>query len=846
MSWETNQFYPIPKAGEKAKKLSEALIKSYSLTRIAYEVLGDDLLKNLEFSFVGANEDIIVQGERGLDLFLICVSPVHVVVGDKVVVTMDAPVLLGDKALIWPDSKRAATIRVPEDSEALVLKIPMGLFLREFTYAEINDASFSREKDIYSGLFQEIQKRLFSYIPLQKTQFEAINTSIININTKLISSHLDQEDDQEWPPEIWESTSSFVSSKFGFKGSGTLTAKTFKTSLHKHFEEKYPRSAYDCPDHEYPTKKQILWERWLNQTAHQIVKHLPPESLSFTIKKLQLFNPENYREKIENLIKVLGEHFINKTKTGKIKPSFFFTAGEHSNDFELQKFIKIFGKNYFLKYPERVLAKMAQTSAKIAAECENEFNAALAKMKDFKENTESLQVQETETKSGLSPKAITSNITQITRGFNNFNKNIAGGAGKTIPGEAHYISNVCPTLADLIKYASTKSIKDGIENSFFELADEFGMLQEPLTKDLLSSSLRIVNVLPGYKIPSDQLEMHYWFPISPRITFKRKDVYIEELQAGAILGGEGWNAGEEGDDDYGELHLALPEREKEGLVDQSHLLFVFPHRDLSKLDQEEESFTQNSYPWLVWIIQRHLLEIKNIGQKRSGLLDKCMYLEETMRLEEIAYDFEDGKVKLDAGKLLKISEFLKSLIQWTLPPSISNSGELAKAVNKYILEKYHNENPDASEAETKNDCYTQFRFLLSEMVRMVDTAEVEAEEEFAPMLPLVQHELLTVFKKEDFEEPEKLITFDGEAIKLKVDELFALKTKVDEKIGLFRTIMDILEPRLLQTRRERRRLEERYTIAASGQSGEEAEATQKKFIQDQIKKLEAILKEGKA
>ena len=331
MSWEINKFYPIPKAGDQAKKLSEALLKSYSLTRIAYQVLGNDLLKNLEFSFVGGGEDIIVQGERGLDLFLICVSPVDVVVGDKVVVTMDAPVLLGDKALIWPDSTRATTIRVPEDSEALVLKIPMGLFLREFTYAEIPDTSFAREKDIYSGLFQEIQKRLFSYIPLQKTQYESINTSILNINTKLVASHLDQGDDEQWPAEIWKNVNAFVSSKFGFKAKEELTVASFKPVFYKHFEEKY---------HEYPGKKQIIWERWLNQTALQIVKHLPPEKLSFTIKKLQLFNPENYREKIEKLIKVLGEHFINKNKSGKIKPSFFFTAGEHSNDFELQKFIK--------------------------------------------------------------------------------------------------------------------------------------------------------------------------------------------------------------------------------------------------------------------------------------------------------------------------------------------------------------------------------------------------------------------------------------------------------------------------------------------------------------------------
>ena len=848
MSWILNRYYPIHKAGEEPKKLAESLLQAYSLTRVAYDVLGEEMLQKISFGFIGEGEQIIQQGEKGKDLFLICHSPVQVLVDEKVVVTMDAPVLLGDKALIWPDSTRAATIQVPQGLNALVLKVPMGLFLRDFTFAEIPDGSFKREQDIYSGLFQEIQKRLFEYIPLQQNQYEAVRSSIIGMNTKFISLSLERGDDQDWPKEVWETLPNFLSSKFGFKTDKEINIGNFKSLLQPYFEGKYPRSAFQCSDAEFLAKRHQLWEFWMTQAAALIIKYIPDDKLSFTIKGLQLFSPQNYRGMIEGLLSKVEAYFPpGSPATTKGNFTGFFSGGEHSNDFALAKFQKHLAQDFLVKYPHRITGMMAQAAARVAAECENEFNKALAKMKDFDESTRSLVHGEEKKEKSLSPKVFEAHLEQISRGFNNFNKSIAGAVENVPGGEHHYVQKTCPLISELVYHASTKQVKEAIENSFFEVINYLNLPADPLSKEELQGRLRLVKVMPGYIIPSDQLAEHFWIPLSPGMQLKRADVMIQSLSPGEFIGGQGWSE-EEGCPPEDLLYIQTPERDKEGLVDQGLLLLVIPDAKLKEFDKAGGEHEETSLHWMEWTKGKLLQEMDLLAKQRNDLLDRCMGMEESHKLDGWIQDFESGVEPLEKGDEEKVLEFLKGSVSYEPTAEGMPAQKLANELYENLIAQYLMEHPNVSDEESRNSCYTQFRFLLSEITRILHFNDDEKEEElnddteYSAIWPLVQLEIINILSEKGIDKPANHVRLEGEGMILEMEPLLAQFDKFKEKIQIYRASVGIVEEQLLLARRQRRRLEERYSIVASGETGESAEQLQKKFIQDQVVKLLKILR----
>ena len=836
----------MQQAGPEATKLALALVQSYALTRIAHEVLGESLLQHLQFAFISGGKDFIVQGEKGKDLFLLCHSPVQVLVNGKVVVTMEAPALLGDKALIWPDSTRAATLRVPKGMRALVIKIPMGLFLRDFTFAEIPDASFKREKELYTGIFSEIQRRLFNYIPLQRTQFEALTTTTLNLNAKLIAVNLDKSEDLGWPAEAWNSLPPFLAAKFGYKlpKGVSLTAGTFKDLLYPHFEQKFPRASFKCSDAEYPNRKLTLWNRWLQQVAGQILRFVPQEQLSFSMKGVKLCSPENYRGAIEHLIQTLEGYFPPvKAEITEAKAAQFFTGGEHANDFAIRKYQENLTKNRILKYPNRIQAKLAQTSAKLAAEAENQFNQALAKMKDFSDSIQALSVHGEGGKTGnLDEKSLAAQVDLLTRGFASFNKNIGGGSSKTVVGEAQFDSGVCPTLPDLAKYALTNSIREGMENAFYELAEHLELIKDPLSKDDLQQQLRLVNVLPGYVIPARELALHYWMPVSKGVMLRREKVLVDEVQPGSLLGGKGWAEGEEA-----ATHcLATPERKKEGLVDQSHLFFVLPNLEMNKADLTSDNFATKTLPLWEWIKNRMVKELVNLNKVNAELNDRCMKLDEGLKMQESVAKFEEDKSPLAEAMEHKLLDFLQGAAGMKLIAGGLSPALIAKETQNKLVAQAGKDNPNAKEEEIRNLVYTQFRFLVREMAGIWNPPleEEENQTESGPTLKMLEEELIAVLEDHAISLPEGAILVTGDDLQLNLPALLDQVRSPEEKRQIFRRVMQVMELRLFKLRLEKKHLTDRYAVVASGNLGNEDEALQKKFLQEQVHKLLKLLQSG--
>lgn len=150
--WVTSEYFLLKDTNRECIQIAINLLNSYSLTRGCLDTLGQSLRDQLEFGFFKKNDQIIVQGESGRDVFLLCSGTIDVLVNEQVVVEMKSPALVGDKGIVSANSQRAATIRIAGNEQALVIKIPMETFIRDFKDTTVPDESFPRRK-IFSRTF---------------------------------------------------------------------------------------------------------------------------------------------------------------------------------------------------------------------------------------------------------------------------------------------------------------------------------------------------------------------------------------------------------------------------------------------------------------------------------------------------------------------------------------------------------------------------------------------------------------------------------------------------------------------------------------------------------------------
>ena len=356
MQWSPNQYYPLKEAQSEAMSVAAVLLHSYPLTGACLDILGKELLFTLEFAFFSEGNDIIIQGESGKDLFLLCHGTVDVLVNDQVVVQMDAPTLLGDKAIVEPESKRAATIRAAKGDDTLFLKIPMGLFIRNFGDSSIPDGQFNQEVGIFCNVFLSIQERLFGYIYLQKNIWEEANATLTLLNSQVVAKSLDNKKNMGWDDEFWQACRNAVAKilKFAWPNHIPLNINTFREVLYQILEQKFPRKAFKGSNADYLARKHLLWRNWLLQISDVVIKSLPAEKLPFHIGDVELFNPRNYHMRMSKLLRSVEKKFpVRQTHPTSIldtdpKPvqvpavSSFFGKGDRANEFELQRYLDSF------------------------------------------------------------------------------------------------------------------------------------------------------------------------------------------------------------------------------------------------------------------------------------------------------------------------------------------------------------------------------------------------------------------------------------------------------------------------------------------------------------------------
>lgn len=733
MGWVTDQ-YQLLNSNQAALRISREMLQVYPLTRACLEILGVNLLNKLEAGFFLEGKEIIRQGEEGKDLFLICTGKIDVVVNDQVVVQMEPPTLLGDKALVEPKSIRSATIRIAKEQKALVMKIPMGIFIRNFNDTSIPDKNFSQEVEIFANLFHGIQKRLFEYIYLQKNLWEEVSTTLNLINTQAIAKAIDNKRELHWDETSWKIVLKFLETelKFSWPANIPLNQINFREVLFKLLDRKFPQENYKGTRADYLSKKHLLWRTWLTRLGDFVSKSIPAEKRPYNAD-MELFNPRNYILRMNKLLNQLNSRFPRKssknilgdTPKGKNLPSTenFFGKGERSHEFDLKKYLNFLDQTFELKHPNRMSAQVAQRIALIAAQCENQFNASVAKMQQFLEKTQNKVAAAPTRKQDLMQIAssqLLKYIFVVLKSFDNYNRQFNLTA-ESHTGEVRYIPGLIPNIDGLIKFCGLKSTRAELDNAYRQIIEAFNIREKLLPWNFVRHHFRLFEIYWKSKIPFSELKKHYWIPVSENICLMYGDDNLGPIKQGRLIGGNGWAQALQSEEDSNKFYLKMPDEPLEGHADRGFLILVIPQGEFpweSDKNPDFELFINDYVPMMQWVVNKQIQHIHYAKEQRDIAFQNWFEIEQIIRVDQQVKAFESIHGRLPPAQHNYALQFLKNTIGLELyPKKPIFSDILAKKIYNHILHQMNADYPELSAEERGNKVYTKWRFILSEIIQ---------------------------------------------------------------------------------------------------------------------------------
>ncbi|MGK5093605.1 cyclic nucleotide-binding domain-containing protein [Deltaproteobacteria bacterium TL4] len=860
MTWSDNQYYPLSEADKSAIQCTTALLQAYPLTRACLESLGTRLLNNLEFGFFTEGQRIIAQGEKGKDMFLLCQGKVDVIVNRQVVVQMEGPRLLGDKALVELDSKRAATIQVSKGEVTLWLKIPMGRFIRNFNDSAIPDYEFQQEVSIFSFLFQGIQQRLFDFIFLQKKMLGEVRTHQELANIEAISKVLNDKLDLRWKEDTWTAVEGFLANELGFKWpkSVPLNVNTFQGGLTQFVEYRFPRNIFKGTEAEYLSKKHLLFSTWMTRVSRYLFQQLPKTDLPIQISELELFNPRNYHLRISQLLGRTEKHFEQRLyiPPGETQPqpmpksSKFFGKGERSNEFNLERYFSSFEKHFKANNPKRMQAQIAQRVALIAAECENQFNASIAKMAKFLETVkEKYNSQETvavDTKN--IEKELQRQMQVLQKGFNAYDRKFLNqtsndkGGIRVMPGHI-------PNLNDLIKSVSIAAVRRDLELAFFNIL-KLTNLQDKLLLDSFSKEcLFICRAKEGDFINEYEFHKHYWIPISPAFTLMIEKEKTDLAHQGYLLSAPGWQPAKVNEQLEMRLQITPPvtsdEKKEETYI---ILILISSYFPWSKRESPYvEEFMKQYLPLMQWLVNKHIEMLKWVVQKRDKQFQNWHQLDQIVRLEKKISEFESSKKSLNLKEHKAVVAFLKNTLSLPMTQAVWDTDQFAKHLYNFIVRQMGLTYPEMPIEERSNQAYTKWRFVLSEIIKITERSqpqEEHSEESISPLWEILQNELKVVVDA----------YYDGDTgryMRLTQEEpvfgIGAMLTQHGEEnvktmIMLFKILNAVFQKYIFQAIKELHTYDQRLTALQDARPQRNSEELQLEIIQENINRLAQILR----
>lgn len=720
--WAPNQLYSFSETNKSCLQLGISLLDSYSLTRGCLKMLGKKLQDQLRFGFFDVGFDIILQGESGRDIFLLCSGQIDVLVDNQVVVNMPSPALVGDKGIVSLNSQRAATIRIAGDEPALVIKIPMESFIRDFKNKQIPDVSFSQEQGIFENVFEAVQQRLFEFIYLQKTLWEKVANVSQQLNEQIMAKQLDNQKNPGWSGDIWQIVQNHLKVKYNIAWPENIpiNEKTLYAFLRRILDRKYA----DTSKPNVAQQKTQEWRSILSNISGRVLKSLPDQSKPIPPLDLELFNPNIYRMRISGLLNQLENRYKkNRTaKDGEMKkqpPEAFFGKGERSNEFDLSSYLDYFEEYYQLKNSKRLMAQVAQKCALIAAEIENSFNASVVKMQNFIEEVRkrNLKLSETTTSSKIEPSMIQSWVATIARGIQHFQNTANTMQGQTL-GVIHFNPKTIPTFTGLLKSHKVKFTRDQINQTFEQFMSTLGFQSEYLTPSMLHNLFHICSVERGDTIPETELLSHIWFPLTDGVSLNYDDYQVASLKACMMIGREFLKhkrPEEEESEKSGPTHTVTTEKDT--------LFLILPTDKLPwmiKKQPESEELIETFLPFMQWFTDKCLDQLVYFQNSRDRMIDEWTEIRNSLIRSSKIELFEKRALKLPKEDLNRIITWLNRTLNISLDPNTEIvSSQLSKKIYNAYLHATKMENPELSVEQCGNQAYTKWRNLLYEIVDQI-------------------------------------------------------------------------------------------------------------------------------
>ncbi|MBT6615538.1 MAG: cyclic nucleotide-binding domain-containing protein [Deltaproteobacteria bacterium] len=717
--WIPNHNYSFKHTNDACVQLATSLLESYSLTGGCLRILGKKLQDQLAFGFFDVGSDIILQGESGRDVFMLCSGQIDVLVDNQVVVEMPSPTLVGDKGIVSLNSQRAATIRISGTGPALVIKIPMESFIRDFKNKKIPDVSFSQEQGIFESVFEAVQQRLFEFIYLQKSLWEKVTNMSRQLNEQILAKQLDNQKNPGWGDEVWQVVQNHLKVKYNISWPTNIpiNEKTLYAFLRRILDRKYP----DTSKPDAITKKTTEWRSILSNISSRVLKSLPDKAKPIPPLELELFNPNIYRMRITGLLNQLQNRYEKKKteqEEGLKKPAeAFFGKGDRSNEFNLSKYLGYFETYYQLKNSKRLMAQVAQKCALIAAECENSFNASVVKMQNFIEQvkTRNLSLDETTAESEIDPAIVQTWIATLARGIQHFQNTT-----NTIQGQALGVINfnpkTVPNFNALLKSHKVKFTRDQINQTYNSLVNSLEFQSEYLTTEILHRSFHLCAMDRGDIIPEDEILNNFWFPLSDKVSLNVSGFQLANLKSCMLIGKQFlMGASKEERKASDEKYTISSEKQT--------LFFVLPPDKIPWFAQkkpEPEVLIDEYLPLMQWFTDKCLEQFSFLVGCRDRVVNEWTEIRNSLIRSNKIELFEKKPLKLPKDDLQRIVSWLNRTLNISLNPSEEIlSSQLSKKIYNTFLRSTKTENPELSIEQCGNQAYTKWRNLLYDVVGQI-------------------------------------------------------------------------------------------------------------------------------
>ncbi len=850
--WEPDKYFSFKDTNKECIQIAADLLNSYALTRGCLETLGQVLKDQLKFGYFNKDFDIIVQGESGRDIYLLCSGTMDVLVGDQFVVQMKSPTLVGDKGIVSANSERAATIRISSEKPALVIKIPMENFIRDFKDANIEDKSFNQEKKIFENVFQTVQERLFEFIYLQKTLWEQATNTIQAINQQIYAKQLDNRiDPKNWDSDAWGIAQAYLKSKFGINWPPNIpiNAKSLHAYLRKYFDLKYK----DATQPNALIAKQLEWRNTLTEIAGRVLKGVPDDKKAFPPLDLELFNPSIYRMRLmglqNQLEKRYAERMVNTGTEKNMNQAMFFGKGERSNEFNLQFFLEYFNKMYKIKNSRRLQAQVGQKCALIAAECENNFNSSVVKMQKLLEEVKSRNISlgESKKKTEVDPATLKSWIAALIRGIHHYRDSSPSIDGQTL-GVIKFSENTFPNFTNLVKAHRVQFTREKMTQAFTSLIKSTQFQSELLSKQVIYSFFHLCGIERGDTIPENELRSSFWFPLTDNLMLNHGEETLFTIKTGSPIGGVQWNSDLEGKAPKGGKDITI------GTEDDS-IIMVFPMRRLpweSASKPSDDVFIEQYLPLMQWFIDKNIEFLLNLQAQRDKIVEEWTEIRNGITRSEKIAVFEQKALKLPKTDYDRIISWLNSTMGLKLDPKeIMVSNKLSKRIYNFFLHSATVDFPELTIEQRGNQAYTKWRNLLFELTDQIPALNKVVSqlpgEDPTPVLDILAKQLspfVAQYMKDTWEK-QNPITSGKPTLNLMPIVSPEKHESTEDSIRLFKEIQEIFTKSIfeliLEIKQHKNTLKALFEQRSQSDMGSSSNAESVDMRQESVKNLTRLL-----